>query len=95
MALKTGRVCNTNQFLEILLTNDIIECVETMTNQQINKEMFKPSSMLPYQLQGRLGFQENTSEDDVRTDANDDNNDDMAEDAEIQEPTPPMVVSEG
>ncbi len=31
MALKTGQVWNTNQFLEIPLTDDIIEQVETMT----------------------------------------------------------------
>eukprot|EP00957_Ditylum_brightwellii_P116094 8856254-Ditylum_brightwellii.AAC.1 len=67
MALKTSRVCNTNQFLEIPLTDDIIERVETMTKQQINKEMFKPSSMLPYELQGRIGFQEDMSDDDVQT----------------------------
>eukprot|EP00957_Ditylum_brightwellii_P056433 4277606-Ditylum_brightwellii.AAC.1 len=65
MALKTGRVCNTNQFLEIPLTNDIIERVETMTKQQINKEVFTPSSMLLYELQGRLGFQEDIADDDV------------------------------
>eukprot|EP00957_Ditylum_brightwellii_P133882 10209220-Ditylum_brightwellii.AAC.1 len=95
MALKTGGVCNTNRFLEIPLTNDIIERVETMTKQQINKEVFKPGSMLLYELQGRLGFQEDTFDDDVQTGANDDNDGNMVEDAEIQEPAPLMVVPGG
>eukprot|EP00957_Ditylum_brightwellii_P043559 3302638-Ditylum_brightwellii.AAC.1 len=66
-----------------------------MTKQQIDKEVFKPSSMLPCELQGRLGFQEDISDDDVRTDANDDVDDDMAEEAEIREPAPPIVVPKG
>eukprot|EP00957_Ditylum_brightwellii_P152304 11595475-Ditylum_brightwellii.AAC.1 len=65
-----------------------------MTKQQIDKEVFKPSSMIPYELQGRLGFQEDTSDDDIQTDANDDNDDNMAEDAAIQELAPPLVVPE-
>eukprot|EP00957_Ditylum_brightwellii_P180191 13725727-Ditylum_brightwellii.AAC.1 len=72
MALKTGCVWNTNQFLELPLTDDIIEQVETITKQQIDKAVVEASSMLPYELQDRLGFKEVG---DTNTDADTDNND--------------------
>eukprot|EP00957_Ditylum_brightwellii_P074228 5640330-Ditylum_brightwellii.AAC.1 len=53
MALKSGRVWNTNQFLELPLTDNIIERVETISNQQIDKAIFEASLMLPYELQDR------------------------------------------
>ena len=40
MALKTGRVWNTNQFLENPMTDDIIDCIENMSKQQSDKLEF-------------------------------------------------------
>eukprot|EP00957_Ditylum_brightwellii_P120681 9205115-Ditylum_brightwellii.AAC.1 len=71
MALKSGRMWNANQFLELPLTDDIIERAETITKQQIDKAVFEASLMLPYELQDRHRFKEVRNDDtDEDTDSN-------------------------
>ena len=50
MALMTGRVWNTNQFLEIPISDDVIDRVDNMSKVLSNKSDFELSSMLPYEI---------------------------------------------
>eukprot|EP00957_Ditylum_brightwellii_P132477 10102519-Ditylum_brightwellii.AAC.1 len=90
MALKLGCFWNTNQFLELPLTDDIIERVETITKQQIDKVVFEASLMLPYELQDRHGFKEVINN---NTDADTDNNDPSMNEA--VDPDPLVMVMDG
>eukprot|EP00957_Ditylum_brightwellii_P017080 1288395-Ditylum_brightwellii.AAC.1 len=90
MALKSGRVWNTNQFFELPLTDNVIERVETITKQQIDKAIFEASLMVPYELQDRHGFKEVSN---ANADADTDNNDPAVNEA--VNPEPLVVVLDG
>ena len=85
MALRTGRVWNTNQFLENPITNHIIDRIENMSKQQSCKTDFETPSILPYELHEDKNDEnnsENLNNDDSDNDFVDDEIDEISNDSD-------------